>query len=95
MSKNIKDLLEKVKESFEEEIYTTLIFSMILTNSCVLVAMDNGVRMIIGAVCGDLSSDGEIAQDLMNYLAEVVMSSKLILGEGMMPDIRQANRWCF
>ena len=42
---------------------------MILPNSCVLVAMDNGVRMTIGAVCGDLSSDGEIAKDLMNYLA--------------------------
>ena len=95
MSKNIKDLLEEVKESFEEEIYTTLIFPMILTNSCVLVVMDNGVRMTIGAVCGDLSSDGDIAKDLMNYLAEVVMSSKLILGEGMMPDFRQANRWCF
>ena len=95
MSKNIKDLLEEVKESFEEEIYTTLIFPMILTNSCVLVAMDNGVRMTIGAVCGDLSSDGKITKDLMNDLAEVVIDSRLILGEGMMPDIRQANRWCF
>ena len=50
--------------------------------------------MTIGAVCGDLSSDGEITKDLMNDLAEVVMDSSLILGEGMMPDIRQANRWC-
>jgi hypothetical protein len=68
---------------------------MILPNSCVLVAMDNGVRMTIGAVCGDLASDGEIIKDLINDLAEVIMSSDLILGEGMMPDIRQANRWCF
>ena len=68
---------------------------MILTNSCVLVAMDNGVRMTFGAVCGDLSSDGVIIKDLINDLAEVIMSSNLILGEGMMPDIRQANRWCF
>ena len=68
---------------------------MILPNSCVLVAMDNGVRMTIGAVCGYLSSDGEIIKDLINDLAEVIMSSALILGQGMMPDIRQANRWCF
>ena len=68
---------------------------MILPNSCVLVAMDNGVRMTIGAVCGDLSGDGVIIKDLINDLAEVIMSSNLILGEGMMPDIRQANRWCF
>ena len=68
---------------------------MILPNSCVLVAMDNGVRMTIGAVCGDLSSDGEIIKDLINDLAEVIMGSNLILGGGMMPDIRQANRWCF
>jgi hypothetical protein len=47
---------------------------MILPNSCVLVAMDNGVRMTIGAVCGDLSSDGVITKDLMNDLAEVVMN---------------------
>ena len=53
---------------------------MILTNSCVLVAMDNGVRMTIGAVCGDLSSDGEIAKDLMNYLAEVVNELKTYPG---------------
>ena len=57
--------------------------------------MDNGARITIGAVCGDLSSDGEITKDLMNDLAEVVIKSSLILGEGMMPDIRQANRWCF
>ena len=50
--------------------------------------MDNGVRMTIGAVCGDLSSDGEIIKDLINDLAEVIMSSDLILEEGMMPDIR-------
>jgi hypothetical protein len=57
--------------------------------------MDNGVRMTIGAVCGDLSSDGDIVKDLMNDLAAVVIGSDLILGQGMMPDIRQANRWCF
>ena len=57
--------------------------------------MDNGVRMAIGAVCGDLSRDVDIIKDLMNDLAEVVVSSDLILGRGMMPDIRQANRWCF
>ncbi len=57
--------------------------------------MDNGARITVGAVCGDLSDDGEIAKDLMNDLAEVVIKSSLILGEGMMPDIRQANRWCF
>jgi hypothetical protein len=57
--------------------------------------MDNGVRMTIGAVCGDLSSDGDIVKDLINDLAVVVIDSDLILGEGMMPDIRQANRWCF
>ena len=68
---------------------------MILPNSCVLVAMDNGARITIGAVCGDLSSDGVITKDLMNDFAEVVIKSSLILGEGMMPDIRQANRWCF
>ena len=68
---------------------------MILPNSCVLVVMDNGVRMTIGAVCGDLSSDGEFIKDLIDDLAEVIMDSSLILGEGMMPDIRQANRWCF
>ena len=68
---------------------------MILPNSCVLVAMDNGVRMTIGAVCGDLFGDGVIIKDLVNDLAEVIMSSNLILGEGMMPAIRQANRWCF
>ena len=80
MSKNLKDLLEEVKESFEEDTYTTLIFPMILPNSCVLVAMDNGVRMTIGAVCGDLSSDGDIVKDLMNDLAAVVIGSDLILG---------------
>ena len=68
---------------------------MILTNSCVLVAMDNGVRMTIGAVCGDLSGDGVIIKDLIDDLAEIIIRSGLILGEGMMPDIRQANRWCF
>ena len=68
---------------------------MILPNSCILVVMDNGVRITIGAVFGDLSSDGEITKDLMNDLAEVVIKSSLILGEGMMPDVRQANRWCF
>jgi hypothetical protein len=95
LSKNLKDLLEEVKDTFDEDTYTTLIFPMILPNSCVLVAMDNGVRLTIRAVCGDLSSDGEIIKDLINDLAEVIMSSNLILGEGMMPDIRQANRWCF
>ena len=87
-------MIEEAKESFDEDAYTTLIFPIILPNSCVLVAMDNGVRMTIGAVCGDLSSDGVIIKDLINDLAEVIMSSNLILGEGMMPDIRQANRWC-
>ena len=53
---------------------------MILPNSCVLVAMDKGVRMTIGAVCGDLSSDGDIVKDLMNDLAAVVIGSDLILG---------------
>ena len=67
---------------------------MILPNLCVLVAMDNGARITVGAVCGDLSDDEEIAKDLMNDLAEVVIKSSLILGEEM-PDIRQANRWCF
>ncbi len=80
MSKNLEDLLEEAKESFDEDAYTTLIFPIILPNSCVLVAMDNGVRMTIGAVCGDLSSDGDIAKDLMNDLAAVVIDSDLILG---------------
>ena len=44
--------------------------------------------MVIGAVCGDISIDGDIIKDLMNDLAEVVVGSNLILGEGMMPDIR-------
>ena len=61
---------------------------MILPYSCVLVVMDNGVRMTCGAVCGDMLSDGTIIKDLMNDLAEVVVGSDLILGDGMMPDIR-------
>ena len=80
MSKNLEDLVEEAKESFDEDAYTTLIFPIILPNSCVLVAMDNGVRMTIGAVCGDLSSDGDIVKDLMNDLAAVVIDSDLILG---------------
>ena len=51
--------------------------------------------MAIGAVCGDLSRDGAILKDLIDDLAEVVVRSDLIMGGGMMPDIRQANRWCF
>ena len=61
---------------------------MILPYSCVLVVMDNGVRMTYGAVCGDMLSDGTIIKDLMNDLAEVVVGSDFILGDGMMPDIR-------
>jgi hypothetical protein len=80
LSKNLEDVLEEAKESFDEDAYTTLIFPIILPNSCVLVVMDNGVRMTIGAVCGDLSSDGDIVKDLMNDLAAVVIDSDLILG---------------
>ena len=95
LNTNLEDLPEEVKDAFNEGTFTTLIFPIVLPNSCVLVGVDNGARMVIGAVFGDMSSDGDIIKDLMDDIAQVVVGSDLILGSGMMPDIRQANRWYF
>ncbi len=51
-----------------------------MLDTCVLVVIDNGVRMAIGAVCGELTPDEDTINDLMSDFLEEIQILNLIVG---------------
>ena len=94
IQKNLNEEIERKGKYFAEGSFSSIYIPMQLVETPVLIGIDTGVRMIYAACCAPLNKKDAPLKDIMNICLEIVEESNLLVGNVMIPDARQANRWC-
>ena len=94
IQKNLNEVIERKEKHFAEGSFSSIYIPIQLVETPVLIGIDTGVRMIYAACCAPLNKKDAPLKDIMNVCLEIVEESNLIVGNVMIPDARQENRWC-
>jgi hypothetical protein len=94
IQKNLNEEIERKGKYFVEENFSSIYIPMQLVETPVLVGIDTGVRMIYASCCAPLNKKDAPLKDIMDICLEIVEESNLLASTVMIPDARQANRWC-
>ena len=94
IQKNLNEEIERKGKYFAEGSFSSIYIPIQLVETPVLIGIDTGVRMIYASCCAPLNKKDAPLKDIMNICLEIVEESNLLVGNVMIPDVRQANRWC-